>query len=93
MYTISAIMFILGACLVVLFLFIAFTDVSFVRLIITMVPVLVYGFFLNYNVRRMVLSNDLRLEAASTKHTKKTLSVEPSASGLKAYSSFSEWSS
>ena len=54
MYTISAVMFILGACLVVLFLFVAFTDISFIRLVITMVPVLVYGFFLNYNVRRMV---------------------------------------
>jgi len=54
MYTISAILTVLGAGLAVLFLFVVFTNISFVRLLITMVPVLVFGFFLSYNIRRMV---------------------------------------
>lgn len=54
MYTISAILTVLGAGLAVLFLFIIFTRISFTRLLITMVPVLVFGFFLSYNIRRMV---------------------------------------
>ena len=60
MYTISAIMFIVGACLIVLFLFLCFSDISFLRLLITLVPVLVFGFFLNYNVRKMVGMGDVR---------------------------------
>lgn len=54
MYTISAIMFILGACLSVFFLFLCFSTISFLTLLISMVPILVFGFFLNYNVRKMV---------------------------------------
>ena len=54
MYTISAIMFILAASLIVFFIFVCFTDTSFIRLIITLIPPLVLGFFLNFNVRKMV---------------------------------------
>ncbi len=54
MYTVSAIMFILGACLAVFFLFLCFSTISFLTLLISMVPILVFGFFLNYNVRKMV---------------------------------------
>ena len=56
MYTISAILWILGACLIVLYGFITFSEVTFLRLLITMVPVLVFGFYLSYNIRRMVAS-------------------------------------
>lgn len=93
MYTISALMFILGACLVVLFLFVSFTDISFIRLVITMVPVLVYGFFLNYNVRRMVRQSLLRSEDLSTSLSSTTQLAEQSASGSKAFSSCLDWSS
>jgi len=54
MYTVSAIIFILGACLLIYFIFLCFSDISFIRLLISMVPILVYGFFLNYNIRKMV---------------------------------------
>ena len=56
MYTISAILWILGACLITLYGFITFSEVSFLRLLITTVPVLVFGFYLSYNIRRMVAS-------------------------------------
>lgn len=77
MYTLSAIMFILGACLLVFFFFLCFSDISFIRLLITMVPVLVFGFFLSYNVRKMVGSFHHRSEEACSKASRMMPSAEP----------------
>lgn len=62
MYTISAFLWILAAVLTMLYFFVVFTETSFVRLLITMVPVLVFGFYLSYNLRKMVTQGDSRSE-------------------------------
>jgi hypothetical protein len=54
MQTISAILFIIGSCLLVFFLFLIFTNLSLLTLVLAMVPVVIFGFYLNHDVRKMV---------------------------------------
>lgn len=54
MQALSAILFILAAAFAVFFLFLVFSDIAFYKLLITMVPVIIFGYYLNYDIRKMV---------------------------------------
>ena len=47
-------LFILGSVTVVLVLFIIFTDVSFIGMLFCSIGCTIFGFYLNYDIRRMV---------------------------------------
>lgn len=68
MQTMSAILFILGSSSVVYQIFIIFTDTDLVFLTLVMIMVVVFGFYLNYDIRRMVRGNlyDVVVEDAVT---------------------------
>lgn len=53
-YSLSAFLWIVSACCFVFFIFLCFSDISVIRLVICTVPTIVYGYFLSYNVRKMV---------------------------------------
>jgi len=57
MQTLSAILFILAGTILVFQCFIIFTDIDLVYLTLVMIGVVVYGFYLNYDIRRMVRGN------------------------------------
>ena len=52
--TLISIMVVLVSCLLVFTVFLIFTEISFLGLLIVLLAVLVFGFYLNYDVRKMV---------------------------------------
>jgi FtsH-binding integral membrane protein len=54
MQTLSAIVFILGCTLIILQSFIIWTTVDIVYIGLVYVPIIIFGFYLNYDIRRMV---------------------------------------
>ena len=42
------------SCLIVFQLFLIFTKIPFYWLLLIMIPIMIYGFYLNYDLRRMV---------------------------------------
>jgi hypothetical protein len=42
------------ACCFVFFLFLCFTVVPFLTLILSTLPMVIYGYFMSYNIRKMV---------------------------------------
>lgn len=50
-----SIMVVLMPSVLVLFAFLVFSEIRFMRLIIMFVGVLIYGFYLNYDIRKMVI--------------------------------------
>ena len=54
MQSLSAILFILGAAFLVFFAFLVFSDISFYKLLLAMIPIIIFGYYLNYDVRKMV---------------------------------------
>ena len=54
MNTLMSMMVVMISCLLVFVVFLIFTDIRFVGLLLVLVVVLIYGFYLNYDVRKMV---------------------------------------
>ena len=54
MSTLFSLMVVSAACLLVFVAFLIFSDVEFIGLLLVLLAVLVFGFYLNYDVRRMV---------------------------------------
>lgn len=55
--SLTAILFIIGAGLLVVIIFTIFTDVSFLGMIFCALACIVFGFYLNYDIRKMVRGN------------------------------------
>ncbi len=54
MSTLFSLMVVSAACLLVFVAFLIFSEVNFIGLLLVLLAVLVFGFYLNYDVRRMV---------------------------------------
>ena len=54
MQSLSSILIVLTACLFVFLGFLIFSQISFVYLLLIMIPVILFGFYLNYDIRKMV---------------------------------------
>lgn len=54
MNTITALVVIIAAAFFIFFGFLVFSKLSFLKLLLGMVPLIVFGFYLNYDIRKMV---------------------------------------
>lgn len=52
--TLISIMVVMGSALLIFIVFLIFTEIKFIGLLLVLLGVLVFGFYLNYDVRRMV---------------------------------------
>jgi hypothetical protein len=57
MNTITALVVIISAAFFIFFGFLVFSKLSFMKLLLGMVPLIVFGFYLNYDIRKMVRDN------------------------------------
>lgn len=89
MSSMAAILFILATAVVILVLFIIFSEVSFLGMLFCTVGCIIFGFYLNYDIRRMVTPHPAnpRSKVMSSTIGRRTKSVGPSASGAKSPSS------
>ena len=56
MNTLFSLMVVAVSCMIIFIVFLIFTDVNFLGLLLVLLAMLVFGFYLNYDVRRMVRS-------------------------------------
>ena len=54
MNTITALVVIVAAAFFIFFGFLVFSKLSFLKLLLGMIPLIVFGFYLNYDIRKMV---------------------------------------
>ena len=47
---------VVGSALIVFLIFLIFSKMDFMMMILLLVPVIIFGFYLNYDVRKMVSS-------------------------------------
>lgn len=66
MQSLASIIIVLASSLTVFLLFLIFDDIPFFWLLLVLVAVMVFGFFLNYDVRTMVISRNSRSDRTST---------------------------
>jgi hypothetical protein len=82
MQSLASIIIVMATSVFVFLCFLIFDDIPFFWLLLLLVAVMIYGFFLNYDVRTMVISRDFRSDQACTITSRKTLSLAQSESGL-----------
>lgn len=52
--SLASLLIVVFSCLLVFLLFLIFTKIPFYWLLLILIPVMIYGFYLNYDLRRMV---------------------------------------
>lgn len=58
---------VLVSCLIVFLLFLIFSDLTFFWLLLILIPVMIYGFYLNHDIRKVVSSSS-HLQVRSRVH-------------------------